>query len=236
MTTATDSDVTGPLGRDAEFAVLFDMDGVIVRGHGTDPVVHRRALEDVLAAREVTVPEEHRAALERYEYTDEFVDACEAVGVDPEAFYATRERYSADRSIDRLAAGTRTLFDDVDTLDRLAEYAPIGLVSNNYHPTVEFVVDHYRLDAFRFVRGRDLGPDGFRRRKPDPHYLKEALDALGVSAGLYVGDRATDVVAAERAGLDSVFLRREHNANRELDVEPSIEIDGLAELVDVVAE
>ncbi len=69
---------------------------------------------------------------------------------------------------------------------------------------------------------------------PDPHYLNEALDALGAAGGVYVGDRATDVIAAERAGLDGVLLRREHNAALDPDVEPTVEVESLRELVDVV--
>jgi phosphoglycolate phosphatase-like HAD superfamily hydrolase len=107
-------------------------------------------------------------------------------------------------------------------------------VSNNYHPTVEFVVDHFRLSAFGVARGRDLGLDGYQRRKPNPHYLNETLDALGVSTGLYVGDRETDVLAAERAGLESVFIRRAHNAAVDLDVEPTVEIESLDALVSLV--
>ena len=235
-TSGSDPVALGDAVDTGEFALLFDMDGVILEGHGTDPIVHSLALADLLEERGIAVPDHHRGPLEQYEYTDEFVAACEAVGVDPQGFYTARERHSAEHSIDRLAAGERGVFGDVDAIERLAEHAAVGLVSNNYHRTVEFVVEHHGLDAFRYVRGRDFGPEGFGRRKPDPHYLNEALDALGATDGLYVGDRATDVVAAERAGIDSAFLRREHNADADLDVDPTVEIGGLGELVDVVAE
>jgi beta-phosphoglucomutase-like phosphatase (HAD superfamily) len=45
-----------------------------------------------------------------------------------------------------------------------------------------------------------------------------------------VGDRETDVLAARRAGLDSVFLCREHNAERRLSADPTHELASLAEL------
>ena len=220
--------------RNRTAAVLFDMDGVLLQGRGTDPAVHARALEDVLEARGMDVPEEHRATLSTYEYTDAFVDACAAVGVDPEAFYTAREHRSAARTVDH-AAG-RDLFDDVDALDRLPDRVAVGLVSNNYHRTVEFVVDRFDFTTFDVARGRELGPVGFSRRKPDPYYLETALDALGATDGIYVGDRETDVVAAERAGLDSAFLRRDHNADVELDTDPTLEVDGLGEVVDVIGE
>jgi FMN phosphatase YigB (HAD superfamily) len=215
---------------DAYDAVLFDMDGVVLDGWGTDDAVHSRALDDVLAERDRRVTGDLRRPLETYEYDDDFRAACEELGVDPATLFRAREERSAKRSVARLAAGTRRLCPDVDAIDALAERVPVGLVSNNYPPTVKFVVDHFRLDTFEFVRGCDLGPEGFSRRKPDPYYLNEALDALGARGGLYVGDRATDVIAAERAGLDSAFLRREHNAALDLDVTPTVEIEGLRDL------
>ena len=217
-----------------EEVVLFDMDGVLLEGRGTDPAVHTRALDDVLEARGMEVADEHRATLSTYEYTDAFIDACAAVGVDPEAFYTARERRSAARTVDH--AADRDLFDDVDALDQLSDRVAVGLVSNNYHRTVEFVVDRFGLTTFDVARGRELGPVGFGRRKPNPYYLEEALDALGATNGLYVGDRETDLVAADRAGLDSAFLRRDHNADAELAAEPTVEIDGLDELLDVITE
>ena len=236
MTTAADSTRRRATagGDAADRVVLFDMDGVVLDGWGTDSAVHARALDDVLDERGLAVTGDRRRSLESDSYDDGFRDACAALGVDPAALFRDREERSAKRSIERLAAGTRRLCPDVDAIDAVAERVPVGLVSNNYHPTVEFVVDHFRLDAFSFVRGRDLGPEGFRRRKPDPHYLDEALDALGARGGLYVGDRATDVIAAERAGLDGVFLRREHNAALDLGVEPGAEIGSLHELIGLV--
>ena len=225
---------TDESGRDGRFAVLFDMDGVLLRGRGTDPAVHARALEDLLEARGMAVADEHRATLSTYEYTDAFIDACAAVGVDPEAFYTAREERSAARTIDH--AATRELFDDVGALDRLPDRVAVGLVSNNYHCTVQFVVEQFGLTAFDTVRGRELGPVGFSRRKPEPYYLETTLDALGATDGIYVGDRETDIVAAHRAGLDSAFLRREHNIETELGVEPTVEIDSLDEVLDVIGE
>jgi N-acetyl-D-muramate 6-phosphate phosphatase len=217
-------------------AVLFDMDGVILEGYGTDPRVHMHALEDAVADLDLDVDPtaEPLAALDTYEYTDEFVAACELIGVDPVEFYALREKHSARRSIDRIRSGARGLYDDVDVLDDLAAERALALVSNNYDPTVSAVVDHFGFDAFSFVSGRDLGVDGFHRRKPEPYYLEHALRALGVADGVYVGDRKTDLVAAERAGLLPVFIRRAHNAELEPDHEAFVEIESLAEIPELL--
>ena len=85
---------------------------------------------------------------------------------------------------------------------------------------------------FSHVRGRDIGVHGFYQRKPDPHYLLDAVGTLAATDGLYIGDRATDVLAATRAGLDGVFIRRSHNRDVSLPTDAVAEIESLTELVD----
>jgi HAD superfamily hydrolase (TIGR01549 family) len=229
------SDVDTGHGDDAtrqRRVVLFDMDGVLVEGRGTDAVVHDRALDDALAAWDLDPDAETRALLSGYEYDTDFARGCARLGVDPVAFYGLREQHGARRATDRLDAGSRTPYADVQVLAELAERYALGLVSNNYDAVVQFVVDHHGLDAFDHWRGRDPGVRGFYRRKPDPHHLLEAMEALDGTAGIYVGDRETDVLAATRAGLDAAFVRRPYNEADDLAVTPAIETDSLTDLAE----
>ena len=52
--------------------------------------------------------------------------------------------------------------------------------------------------------------ESLERKKPNTHYVERALSDLDADAALYVGDSESDVVAADRAGLDSAFVRRPH--------------------------
>ena len=212
-------------------AVLFDMDGVLLKGRGTDASVHDRALDDALAERGRDPDAETRALLAGHEYDVNFVRGCRRLGVDPVPFYGLRERYSARLAIDHLAVGSRTLH-DVSGLADLAERYPLGVVSNHYQDVVRFVVDHHRLDVFDHARGRATGVRGFYKRKPNPHYLLEAMNELDAADGLYVGDRTTDVLAATRAGLESVFVERPYNENAALPVEPTLCVESIADLVE----
>lgn len=217
-------------------AVLFDMDGVVLEGRGIDPAVHARALEDAMGDLdpECELDPDVRDALESYEYTSTFEAACERIDVDPVELYRRREEHSARRVIDRIRRGERDVYADVDAIDRVRDRCVTGLVSNNYDPAVSFVVDHFGLDAFSFVRGRDPGVDGFFRRKPNPYYLNEAIEALDAAGGYYVGDRVTDLIAAERAGLLPVFLRRPHNEDVDPELETYVELQSLSELPDLL--
>lgn len=217
---------------DSDRVVLFDMDGILLEGRGTDPIVHERALDDALDDRDLTVDAETRTLLEGYEYDTDFARGCKRLGVDPIALFGRREQHGAHRTVDRLEGGTRRLYSDVDALAGLAERYDLGIVSNNYQSVVEFVVDHHDLDMFSHARGRDTGVRGFYQRKPDPHYLLEALGEFEATDGVYIGDRATDVVAATRAGLDAVFVRRSHNSEATVPFDSVLEVDSLTALAE----
>jgi HAD superfamily hydrolase (TIGR01549 family) len=224
--TSTDRS-TEPAGSDRRPLLLFDMDGVLLEGRGTDSVVHERALDDALAERGLDVDPETRSLLSGHEYDVDFVCGCRRLGVDPVELYGVRERHSARRVVDRIESEDRTPYADVDAIRALEERFTLGVVSNNYDEVVRFVTDHYGWDAFSYVRGRDPGVRGFHRRKPDPHYLLEAVETLDTDTGFYVGDRGTDLTAAARAGLEAVFVRRSHTTGEPLPFEPTLAVDSL---------
>ena len=86
----------------------------------------------------------------------------------------------------------------------------LGLVSNNIFPG-----DHHARTLARFgilehlqsyVWSANFGP-----RKPDPSMLRHVLDEMRVppERAVFVGDKIrTDVYAARRAGVRSIWLRR----------------------------
>ncbi len=91
----------------------------------------------------------------------------------------------------------------------LAQRFRLGLVSNNVLPG-----DHHARMLARagILELLDVAvwSANFGRRKPDPAMLEHALDTLGVPAraAIFVGDKlATDVLAARRAGVRSIYLR-----------------------------
>ena len=207
-------------------ALLFDMDGVLIRGRSTLPEVYESAADDALEELGAVVPESEREPLRRPHYSEAMAACCRAAGLEPEEFWQTRERLASDRANRRIGTGPRAPYEDTAVLERLP--GPLGVVSNNRAATVEHVADKL-FGRFAVAVGRDPTLDGYRRRKPDPYYLDRALDRLGVEDALYVGDREADLLAARRAGIDGALVRRDHGQGR-LDETPRLDIDGLDEL------
>lgn len=209
-------------------AICFDNDGVLIQTTDREILVEaaRTAFERFDATppesflREFAAPAELPTARIREEF-----------GVDPAAFWEHREEEVAARQRAAIEAGEKALYEDVHAIAELD--VPLGLVSNNQHETIEFILEHHGLDEyFETAYGRGRAVDELDRKKPDTHYVERALSDLDVDDALYVGDSEKDVVVAERAGIDSAFVRRDHRRDLTLTAEPTYEVPDLRTLVD----
>lgn len=207
-------------------AVVFDCDGVLVEP--TDQTVLVDAVVDAFSAFGIDLG---RSVAKRTVVEDEVpVETAREHDLDPEALWHYRELRASLAQQAHVRAGGKRVYDDVDGLSGLD--APLGLVSNNQHATVEFLCAYHELPAFETAYGRRPTLAGAAQRKPAPDNIERALSDLGVRDALYVGDSEKDVIAAQRAGVDAAFLRRDHVADVELDVSPRFEVPDLEALVE----
>ncbi|GAB3675848.1 HAD family hydrolase [Halopiger thermotolerans] len=234
--------------------ILFDMDGIILEGPRTAPGVYDDAADAALAELDAEPTPAQRRAL-RGQDTEAIRERCAELGLDPERFWKLKERYASEGTHERLRSGERGLYDDVDAIRTLADRSetPVGLVTNNRHETAKFVADFVDI-SFDVVRGRDPTIEGYRRRKPDPYYIEDALARLdgavdadgaradgtgggtGARRGLYVGDSPKDVVAGTELGLETAFVRRPHNRDIDCPPDATYELESLTDLLELALE
>jgi HAD superfamily hydrolase (TIGR01549 family) len=209
-------------------AVVFDCDGVLVEP--TDTTVLVDAVIETFGAFGVDVDR----SVARRSVTEDVVpsETARKHGIDPEAFWHSRELKASLAQQAHVRAGGKPVYDDVAALEDLS--CPISLVSNNQHATIEFLLAHHDLPPFETARGRQPTLEGAAARKPEPDYIEAAMADLDVRDALYVGDSEKDVIAAQRAGIDSAYLRREHVDDVALTAEPTFEVSSLNELVEQV--
>ncbi|MCU4754205.1 HAD-IA family hydrolase [Halobacteria archaeon AArc-curdl1] len=209
-------------------AVIFDNDGVLTTL--TDHEKLRRA--SAYAFKTQGVEEPTRADLETLfsPTVEEIHGIATRYDIDADSLWAARERAAIEEQRDAIVAGEKTLYEDVTTLTDLE--VPRAIVSNNQHETIETIVDYFDLEGFDPYYGREPTIAGIERKKPTPYYLENAIDDMGCSNPLYVGDSWVDVAVSETIGIDSVFLRRSHREAYQFsqygfDGEPTYEIAGL---------
>ncbi|WP_254765739.1 HAD family hydrolase [Salinilacihabitans rarus] len=217
-------------------AVVFDNDGVLTTPTRREAL--RRAMRTAFESVGAVAPaDEHLDTLISPDVPSLRSIATEH-GVEASELWAARERAAVEVQYEEIRAGQKTLYDDVSSLDDLT--APRAIVSNNQHETIANIVEHFGLDGFDPWYGREPTIAGIERKKPTPYYLERAIDDIGCSNPLYVGDSWVDVAAADAVGIDSAFVWRDHRDGYDLtafdlESEPTHEIDTLAELPGLVS-
>lgn len=210
--------------------VVFDSDGVLVEPPAPETKLGaiRDAFQEVGVA---DVDHQQLHAIGDGVTPDRLQEICSVCDCEPTLFWDAFERHDERSQLQAFRDGTRTCYDDVGAISELSQRC--GVVSNNHHTTIEFVLEFFGLQsAFDTYYGRPRTIESLSLKKPNPHYLERALSELDAEkdASLYVGDSETDVVAANRAGVDSVFLRRPHRQDAVLTAAPTYEISGLNEI------
>lgn len=215
--------------------VLFDMDGVLLHGAETVSWIYETAAKKALEEFDAHETAHEIDSLTGFHYTPAMEATCEALGVPVAEFWERRESHAAELENQQLRDSERQPFDDITVLEELADSYQLGVVSNNRQATVDQMLSVCGLEFMDVAIGRDHSLAGYDDRKPEPTMLLAALRQLETEAGLYVGDSAKDVVAADRAGIDSAYLYRSHNEDIDLDCTPTIELTGLTDLLERIS-
>ncbi|MCU4753076.1 HAD family hydrolase [Halobacteria archaeon AArc-curdl1] len=211
---------------------LFDSDGILV-----DPPAYETQVEATVTAFEAVgvtaVDQRHLDDIVNGTTVGRLQEICSVYDIDPETFWEARERHDEQSQFEKFEAGSRGLYDDIDALSTLS--LPCGVVSNNHHSTIAFVLEYFELaPLFEVYYGRAKTVESLDLKKPNTHYLEKALADLEGESALYIGDSENDVVAAHRAGIDSVFVRRPHSTDVALSATPTYEVESLHAITDIL--
>ncbi|MFB6180843.1 MAG: HAD family hydrolase [Candidatus Nanohalobium sp.] len=219
-------------------SVVFDMDGVILNSLIDNEEWKFKAVEKAL--RDVGVePEklsrgEKRALLGDKGYS-QCVKTSKEVGVDPrKAWSAIAEQTSMARSR-QMEEGNFELYPGVrDLIEGLHdEGVELGIISNAPESAVKLTIEHFDLKRFfKFYAGVRNFED-LQARKPHPNHLELAKAELKRSPFVYVGDAESDLIAARRAGMDSIWVKRGEASH---DVEPDYTIDSVEKINEIVLD
>jgi len=215
-------------------AVMFDLDGVIVER--TPSYVFNQSVKQAFATFDITNPREEDYKLLRQNVEDLPLHADQfekQYGVSAAKLWEKRQEFNLWGQLEAIRNGEKQQYSDAEVIASLSQ--DLAVVSNNQTPAVKKVLAHYGLDThFEVQYGIDPRLTELSRRKPNPEHIDRALTTLDADIALYIGDKESDVIAAENAGIDSAIVRREFNADRTFDTQPTYDLGSLNELTELV--
>lgn len=219
-------------------SVVFDMDGVILNSLVDSEEWKYSAVDEALREEDVN-PE----GLSRQEKDsllgDKGYSACvktsKNVGVNPrEVWNDVAEKTTLARER-QLEEGSFELYDHVrDTIESLHDRdIKLGIISNAPETAVELTIEHFDLRRyFKFFAGVRNFED-LQARKPHPNHLELAKAELKREPYTYVGDAESDLIAAQRADMSSIWVKR---SEASLDVKPDYTVEEVRKIQDIVLE
>jgi phosphoglycolate phosphatase len=181
-------------------AYIFDLDGTITDTTQVWIEIFRDCLEHVGVSTSSIADDEIAKHTHNW-------DATVALGVDPNDLPAF-STYATKLAHERLAnaelfAGAR------ETLEAIREQGKhLAIFSSMDRVILEAAIAHNRLDELTpvIIAGTDVP-----QRKPYPDGILKALKDLGIAEeeykqAIYIGDKDTDIQAAQSAGVDSLLF------------------------------
>jgi histidinol-phosphate aminotransferase len=178
-------------------ALLFDMDGVLVEVSHSYVLAIKRTAEFFLH-QEVSLPD-----IQGYKNMGGFNNdwdltaalvASRGQAVERREIVEVFQRHYLGENFDGLIQHEEWLLRR-DVLEELGRRCVLGIVTGRPRVEAEYALNRVRVrDLFEIVVAMEDLPEG--RGKPDPYGLELAIEKLGVSSAMYVGDSIDDVRAA----------------------------------------
>ena len=219
-------------------SVVFDMDGVILNSlvdhEGWKYEAVNKALKSEGVDPESLSREKKDSLLGDQGYAD-CVSTSKEVGVNPRKVWTEVAEKTTLAREEQLEDGQFELYDGARKSIKALHDRDIkmGIISNAPEMAVELTIEHFDLKRFfKFYAGVRNFED-LRERKPHPNHLEMAKAELKRDPFVYIGDHRSDLVAAQRADMSSIWVKRNEAS---MDLEPDFTVKDVSRIREIVLE
>ena len=214
-------------------SVVFDMDGVILNSLVDHEDWKYEAVDEALKSEGVdpdSLSKEKKDSLLGDQGYAECVKTSKEVGVNPRKVWTEVAEKTTLAREKQLENGQFELYDGArDTIEELHERdIKMGIISNAPEMAVELTIEHFDLKPFFHFYAGVRNFEDLRARKPHPNHLEMAKAELKRDPYTYVGDHESDLLAARRADMSSVWIRRK---DTQVNVKPDYTIDHIRDIM-----
>lgn len=221
--------------------VLLDMDGTFLDSRGSGKIPNEwayNALKKTLGydGISLSIEEIDRLFLAplRLEGAAGVERFCARFGLDSREFWARREKDVIDAKIEAMRRGAIKLCaSSAEIISYLSTKFLLAVVSDSQQVCVDFTLDRFNLTQYFAVwYGRKSDLDSLARRKPNPYYISKVLHDLEVAKAeaILTDDSPAGILAAHRAGIDSVLIARDAEKQKQSEAEPTYRVSCIGDL------
>jgi len=217
-------------------SVVLDMDGVVLDFKGDNFNWKYDAVRKVLKAEGVDSSQFSREQLGAFmgdKGVRACVEKCNENSLEAEEVWTKIAEETSRRRAKKIKEGEFHLFPEVrEALEELHSLdIELGVISNAPEMAIEETISYFDLKKFfKFYRGIEDFED-LTHRKPHPDYLEFARAELKRDPFLYAGDAESDIMAARKADMDSVWVKR---TDANTDTAPNYTVSSLEELMEII--
>jgi len=188
-------------------SLVFDLDGVLLDSE-TDISWLTRAAERTLEHFGIQNNLHHVEALYS-KNVKRFKEISDQIGIEPKKLWPIRNQYYTEEKLNAMKKMIIKPFPDVSTLYRLNDDYELSIISNSPQSVVDYFIYSFNYsDLFTFGIGRGDGIKDIKLMKPHPHLYTKFLEKTKAKMYLYIGDRESDRIFAEKTGMRFFLIDR----------------------------
>ncbi|RZN36634.1 MAG: HAD family hydrolase [Methanophagales archaeon ANME-1-THS] len=225
--------------------VLLDMDGTFLDSRGAGEIPNEWAYEAFKKTLQhygltLTIDEINKLFLAPLHARGEegVLNFCHRFGLDCEKFWSRREKDVIEAKITAIRTGVIKLCKGSEEVIRyLSTRFYLAVVSDSQQACVNYALEHFNLQPyFAIWYGRRSELKSLGNRKPNPFYINKVLRELNAhkEEAILVDDSPVGVLAAHRAGIDSVLICSNDEKLLKCEQKPTFLIRNLNELKSVL--
>ena len=189
--------------------VLFcDLDGVLLDSE-SNLIWLIRSIKKTLSHFHIPLTDEHLANL-HFQNIGAFKEVSKQLCIDPNVLWPIRNQYYTKEKLTAMKQRIINPFSDINVLYQLKNDFRLGIISNSPQSVVDFFVSEYGFtDLFSINIGRGSTMWDIEHLKPDIYLFTKAKSLIDTDQLFYIGDRETDRIFAQKAGMRYYHLNRE---------------------------
>ncbi|MBS3777782.1 MAG: HAD hydrolase-like protein [Candidatus Thermoplasmatota archaeon] len=196
---------------DKTYAIIFDLDGVLLDSE-TDMSWMKQALIDTLNEFGIQPTKKNLEILDR-KNLEKFPSVATYFNLNVKELWHVRNYHYTARKVEAIKTKQIHPFPDITAIESLQRDAELAILSNSPQEVVDEFLKMFNLQhLFTAGVGRSSDYKDIFRLKPHPLLWKKLKPDLTATTFLYVGDRRSDRIFAEKMNMIFFGLNRYYTA------------------------